>query len=45
MPKRAWTSGAVRVLTPADIRSGAGPQSAYQYPLGNPTTLDGLFVG
>jgi hypothetical protein len=35
----------VRVLTLADMQSGVGPQAAYQFPLGNPTTADGLFVG
>lgn len=39
------TTGAVRVLTLADMQDGRGPQAAYQFPLGNPTTADGLFVG
>jgi hypothetical protein len=38
-------TGAVRVLNLADMQSGSGPQAAFQYPLGNPATADGLFVG
>jgi hypothetical protein len=37
--------GAVRVLTLADMQSAGGPKVAYQFPLGNPVTEDGLFIG
>jgi hypothetical protein len=39
------TGGTVRVLTLADMRAGNGGPAAYQQPLGNPATPDGLYVG